>query len=102
MPPVPGPDVVDLRREDAPKAAARACVAERRTVADASAQLDAIPDPDYVLGSNNWAVAGAHTAHGGALLADDMHLGISVPNTWYRASLVWPEATARQSDGSRA
>jgi penicillin G amidase len=41
-------------------------------------------------------VAGAHTAHGGALLANDMHLGISVPNTWYRASLVFPGA-----DGER-
>ena len=42
-------------------------------------------------GSNNWAVSGAHTADGHALLANDMHLGIRVPNTWYRASLVWPD-----------
>ena len=35
-------------------------------------------------------MAGTHTAHGGALLADDMHLRIAVPNTWYRASLVFP------------
>src|SRR6266545_481854 len=34
-----------------------------------------------VLGSNNWAVSGAHTADGHALLANDMHLGIRVPNT---------------------
>lgn len=40
------------------------------------------------LGSNNWAVAGAKTASGGALLANDMHLAINVPNIWYRASLV--------------
>jgi penicillin amidase len=46
-----------------------------------------------LLGRNNWAVAGAHTAHGGALLADDMHLGIRVPNTWYRASFEWPDAS---------
>jgi len=46
-----------------------------------------------LLGSNNWAVAGSHTAHGGALVADDMHLGIRVPNTWYRASLEWPDAS---------
>jgi penicillin amidase len=43
-------------------------------------------------GSNNWAVAGSRTAHGGAILANDMHLGISVPNTWYYASLAWPGA----------
>jgi penicillin amidase len=40
-----------------------------------------------VLGSNNWAIAGSRTASGGALLADDMHLGLSIPNTWYRARL---------------
>ena len=39
------------------------------------------------LGSNNWAVAGTRTTHGGALLASDMHLGHAVPNIWYRAVL---------------
>ncbi|HUO79758.1 MAG TPA: penicillin acylase family protein [Steroidobacteraceae bacterium] len=38
-------------------------------------------------GSNNWAIAGARTATGAALVANDMHLGIRVPNTWYRARL---------------
>jgi penicillin amidase len=42
---------------------------------------------DRALGSNNWAVAGTHTASGAALLADDMHLGLAVPSTWYRARL---------------
>ncbi len=42
------------------------------------------------VGSNNWAVAGRLTADGGALLANDMHLGIRVPNTWYRAAWEWP------------
>ncbi|ALT76270.1 penicillin acylase family protein [Paucibacter sp. KCTC 42545] len=40
-----------------------------------------------VIGSNNWAVSGQRSAHGGALLADDMHLGLSVPSIWYRAQL---------------
>ncbi len=39
-------------------------------------------------GSNNWAVSAARSTTGSALLAGDMHLAISVPNTWYRASLV--------------
>ncbi|PCE25797.1 penicillin acylase family protein [Paraburkholderia acidicola] len=43
-----------------------------------------------MIGSNNWAVDGAHSAHGGALLANDMHLGLSLPNIWYRLSLAWP------------
>lgn len=37
------------------------------------------------LGSNAWAVAGSRTRHGGALVAGDMHLGLGVPNIWYRA-----------------
>ena len=41
------------------------------------------------IGSNNWAVAGSRTADGRAILANDMHLGLGVPNTWYRASLAW-------------
>ncbi len=41
-----------------------------------------------ILGSNNWAVAGSHTAHGAAVLANDMHLDYRVPNIWYRARLV--------------
>lgn len=40
------------------------------------------------LGSNNWAVAGSHTAHGAAMVANDMHLDFRVPNIWYRARLV--------------
>ncbi len=39
-------------------------------------------------GSNNWAVAGSRAADGGALVANDMHLGLRVPNIWYRARLV--------------
>ena len=46
---------------------------------------------ELAIGSNNWAVAGSHTVHGGALLADDMHLGHAVPNIWYRASFVYPD-----------
>ncbi|MCA9292290.1 MAG: penicillin acylase family protein [Phycisphaerales bacterium] len=41
------------------------------------------------LGSNNWAVAGERSAHGGAILANDMHLPLAVPNIWYRAQLTW-------------
>ncbi|MEX2963584.1 penicillin acylase family protein [Microbulbifer sp. TYP-18] len=40
---------------------------------------------DQVFGSNNWVVGGALSGHGGAILADDMHLSLGVPNIWYRA-----------------
>ncbi len=41
-----------------------------------------------MVGSNNWAVASSRSRGGGALLANDMHLGLNVPNIWYRARLV--------------
>lgn len=43
---------------------------------------------DETVGSNNWAVGGALTATGAALVANDMHLGLDVPSIWYRARLV--------------
>jgi penicillin amidase len=47
-------------------------------------------DPgETAVGSNNWAVSGRLTADGGALLANDMHLSVRVPNIWYRAAIEW-------------
>ncbi|WP_105104136.1 penicillin acylase family protein [Microbulbifer pacificus] len=40
---------------------------------------------DMIFGSNNWVVGGALTEHGAAIVADDMHLAITVPNIWFRA-----------------
>jgi penicillin G amidase len=76
-PPVPGPEVVDLRR------APFSPVASARALPPAEAPAAGLG------GSNNWAVAGTHTTDGGALVANDMHLQIGVPNTWYRTSLAW-------------
>lgn len=74
-PPVPGPEVFDLRKEK---------------VEAQPLPWDVVGEPRAPRGSNNWAVAGTHTADGRAWLANDMHLGISVPNTWYRASMILP------------
>lgn len=41
-------------------------------------------------GSNNWVVAGDHTASGKPLLSNDMHLELTVPNIWYMAGLRAP------------
>ncbi|HET7104766.1 MAG TPA: penicillin acylase family protein, partial [Terracidiphilus sp.] len=41
-------------------------------------------------GSNNWVIAGAHTATGKPLLSNDMHLELTVPNIWYMADLRAP------------
>lgn len=55
------------------------------------------PPQQDTAGSNNWAVAGSLTGHGGALLANDMHLSHGLPNIWYRARMSWPEG-----DGTRS
>jgi len=59
--------------------------------ADTFAQAIGLATPEDARGSNNWAVAGSRTVDGRALLSDDMHLALSVPNIWYRASLVWTD-----------
>jgi penicillin amidase len=56
----------------------------------ASVQAPAVP------GSNAWAVDGRRTGTGSGMLANDMHLGLRLPNVWYRMQLLWHEA-----DGSR-
>ena len=45
-------------------------------------------------GSNNFAVAGALTTDGRAILANDMHLQLRAPNLWFRARLLYPDAKA--------
>jgi penicillin amidase len=53
-----------------------------------------------MVGSNGWAVDGAHGMHG-ALIASDMHLGLALPNIWYRLSLAYPapDGSARRVTG---
>jgi penicillin G amidase len=55
-----------------------------------NAPAPATPRAEFAFaGSNAFALSGAHTANGAALLANDMHLALRVPNIWYRASLTW-------------
>lgn len=75
--PVPDPSVYDLRQ--LPPA-----------YFDAPALPQRAPLP---FGSNNWAVSGEHTASGGGLLANDMHLGLGVPSIWFRVSMARGGAT---------
>jgi len=91
QPAIPGPDVVDVRKATVPATAPAADTAPPADLAEVPSDPlgFARPTEDVAYGSNNWAVAGSRTAHGGAILANDMHLGISVPNTWFRASLVY-------------
>ncbi|WP_245587702.1 penicillin acylase family protein [Calidithermus chliarophilus] len=45
---------------------------------------------DLRTASNNWAVAGSRTRTGAPLLANDPHLGLSVPSPWYLVHLEAP------------
>jgi penicillin amidase len=54
------------------------------------------PDGEAISGSNSWAVAGPRSSRGAALLANDMHLGLQLPNIWYRLSLVYPHAGSKR------
>ena len=47
----------------------------------------AAPPGDAEVGSNNWAVAGARSRSGAAIVANDMHLALRLPHIWYRAVL---------------
>lgn len=75
-PPFPGADVIDLRKQPS----------------NASAVVDVEEPESADIGSNNWAVSKEHGAGGRAYVANDMHLGIKVPNTWYRAQWTYPDA----------
>ena len=99
-PPVPGPDVCDLRgttylatgfrpqpdvQANLPKAGLRLDLPalDDRFSRRSDSQLD-LP----VAGSNSWAVAGQRTSTGQAMVANDMHLGLNLPNIWYRVRLI--------------
>lgn len=46
------------------------------------------------VGSNNYALAGSRSSTGAAIVADDMHLGLRLPNIWYRLALRFPDPGA--------
>ncbi len=49
------------------------------------------PAGKQVIGSNAFAISGARTVTGAAMLANDMHLDLNVPHIWYRAVLQWTD-----------
>ncbi len=86
-PPPPDPEVFNLRSHN-PLAGKSAT-----TLGQSTFNVEIEPPR----GSNNWAVAGRLTTHGGALLANDMHLGLRLPNIWYRVAMIYPDGR----DGER-
>jgi penicillin amidase len=97
--PPPGPRIIDLRKR--PKTSALPSRAAHN--AGALAEIFPVVPRDAVadIGSNAFALAGARTATGAGLLANDMHLSLSVPNIWYRASFEFP-ASAETTAGKPA
>ncbi|MFN9463383.1 MAG: penicillin acylase family protein [Planctomycetota bacterium] len=99
QPSIPGPEVWSLRggkSNDQPE-----------TISQTPHQLDTtelawlnashLLDPEFRVGSNNWAVSSklGKPAEGiggsnRAILASDMHLGLRVPTVWYRAVMRTP------------
>jgi len=59
---------------------------------------EARPNEHGERGSNNWAVQGRRTATGSAIVANDMHLGLMVPNTWFRARLIYQDPALGRQD----
>ncbi len=93
-PGIPGPDVFDLRHGQATEARRRGdnSGSEKRVLrASVPPWLVRDQEAEPIIGSNNWAVDGAHSASGVAILANDMHLSIAVPIIWYRASMAFPD-----------
>ncbi len=81
-PSVPGPEIIDLRQGGA------------RAAALANPSSTVAPTEAAFAGSNSWAVDARHAADGAALLANDMHLALRLPATWYRARLILSDAEA--------
>ena len=83
-PPLPAATVFDLRQ--------RATQTGRLSrPQDLKTSRPQDPEEASIIGSNNWAVDGAHSASGAAMLANDMHLSIAVPIIWYRAAMIFPD-----------
>jgi penicillin amidase len=96
---LPGAEQLDLRKLPMP---------ERSSLEDPQVAALTPPSPagrergiggppaatDLFPGSNNFAVSGALTRDGRAIVADDMHLGLRAPGIWFRARLRYPDQRA--------
>jgi len=57
----------------------------------ARAESLAMRERGDMVGSNNYALAGSRSTSGAAIVSDDMHLGLQLPNIWYRLALTYPD-----------
>ncbi len=86
---MPGPEVVDLRT-----------MPQWQALRDGAQAAVTVDGSGWMIGSNSWAVAGSRSRHGGAMVANDMHLNLRIPIIWYRAAWNWKvDGEARRIDG---
>ena len=102
MPPYPGTnpvsnlDFAKLYKElgvfkQSPKSAEKQSQQKQDSYLLQSADLSPwLSDNKEGLGSNNWVLTGKKTVSGKPLLANDPHLGLSAPSTWFFAHLEAP------------
>jgi len=95
-PPLPDAATLDLRQLPAPAEDTPLQVLEAHPLSQRQgAPSRACGDCEALLpGSNNFAVNGSRTGDGRAIVANDMHLGLRVPNIWFRARLQYPDPLA--------
>ena len=104
VPAIPGPEVYNLRARRSGKRERIELGPPRQETSSPPRSAPTFPTPRHwelridrheaALGSNNWVIAGRLTADGAPLVANDMHLTVRVPNTWYRALLEWPDPSS--------
>jgi penicillin amidase len=88
----PGP--YPAQAPPAPIAAVSTSVTDSEAIAaaDVYQRLSSLPAGLVATGgaSNNWAVAGSRSSSGGALMAGDPHLHLTMPAIWYQLSMDSP------------
>jgi penicillin G amidase len=77
----------DEDKEEDDRSQARAVSPAQEEMRAFYALLGVPSNSDCQPGSNNWVIAGQHTASGKPLLSNDMHLSLSTPSIWFMADL---------------
>lgn len=72
----------------------RSALSQLDAAANAAEVVPALLGVGDGIGSNSWVVSGEHTKSGKPLLANDPHLGASMPGVWYQNQLRCAKAAA--------
>ncbi|HEV2707850.1 MAG TPA: penicillin acylase family protein [Pyrinomonadaceae bacterium] len=72
-----------------PRAQIAALLSRQAQANDPASKRKIVRTEGVAAGSNCWAVDKSKTSHSRAILANDMHTGLGIPNLWYRARLCY-------------